>query len=406
MNDESATAPPDTPANASVLVVGLDSDIVHFQEMDLVNLADDGSIRWRRRNRDAEGVQLRGGSVRYECAFVSEDESRMSTQIREMLDPSSEQSYTAIMVLYGRHHDLANQIVRTMAKSRGERSSLALIRFYCCGEPPLHLSGGWESPMTCTVPRPGDGTYHQQFAAGSVAHIDDDLAYYIAHATELPGEVPGVAVGGLVVAQSGENRFFLAQRTSGAAKGTFGTIGGPFHRGSTFIESLRTHARLRLGLPSRVVDSFREGPVLACTNLIGNLDHSVDITFLVSVDEPFIAGKSKYAGASRWCSFEDMYDIYAASVDSPGNGMFATGGSETLFAPVRNAFEGYCLLLLAGAVGETLIPPTPLRGVDAAAQALMAAERGRRKRWLRLAAMVHERIVDTSPMLYEQARWE
>ena len=237
--------------------------------------------------------------------------------------------------------------------------------------------------------------------------VDDDLAYFVAHAHRPHHDMPAVSVGGLVVANSGTNRFYLARRSTGDAKGTFGTIGGPFGRGMSYMESFRRHAVDRAGLTAEIAATFREGPILACTNLIGRLDHSVDITFLVTIDEPFTPMPTRFAIDAGWYTFEQVAEMYRASVQAtePGRSYPDPYQERVLFAPVRNAFEGYCLLLLSGTIGETMLPVggSSSASLDGYLTALKE-ERILRKGWLREAASIHERISDGSPFLHEEPR--
>lgn len=392
----------DSQADVPVLVLMVDLDVPHFIDQELVSRREDGSIRWHRRNRDVERKYIADRRISYQCVGLPEDEKQAERELRAILDPQSDPGYQSVMVVYGKHPDLSNSLVRSVAIARGGASGLALIRFYCCGQSNPHVGDGWAGASSCSLPRPGDLSYHLQHSQGRGFTVEEDLAYYVSHALQQPGKTPEVAVGALLVADGGDFRFFLAERLSGGAKGTFGTIGGPFIRGLTFMASLKQHAKERLLLSERIVEGFQAGPVLACTNMIGNLDHAIDITFLVTAPEAFIAGRSRHAGESGWYTFEEMHAIYERSIGAPGVGLFAPGGEKVLFAPVRNAFEGYCLLLLAGAVGETLLPAGIARGIDRSISAQMDADRRRRKAWLRLASGVHERIMDTSPFLYDQ----
>jgi hypothetical protein len=162
------------------------------------------------------------------------------------------------------------------------------------------------------------------------------------------------------------------------------------------MESFRKHAIDRAGLTEKDAAACHEGPVLACTNLIGQLDHSVDITFLVTVDEPFTPAQTAFVTEAGWYSFEQVARMYRASVRAtePGRPY-----------PVRNAFEGYCLLLLSGSIGETLLPVSTLSGPGVADYLVsLRQERTLRRGWLREAASVHERIIDRSPFLHEEPR--
>ena len=395
-------SPPELRKDAQVLVLMLDLDIEHLKEKEVLRTDPRGNIRWNRSNRQSETTYIRTGGINFSCFVLSEDSDAVVLRLREILDPQNDPGYSAVIVVFARHPDVSADIAQALARELGDSSAMPLICFDCCGRRPAIPAVGWDAPLVCSLPRPGDPKFHDQFADDDMAALEDDLAYYVSHSMEPPGQVPGVAVGALLFASGNGGRFFLAKRKSGSARGTHGTIGGPLHRGSTFIDSLRKHASQRLGLSDRVVATFREGPVLACTNLIGNLDHDVDITFLVTVDEEFEVADSRYVDAYAWYSFEEMTQIYEGTLVNPGRGLYSPGGGQTMFAPVRNAFEGYCLLLLSGAVGETLLPGFVPRNVDASAAAAIAAERARRKSWLSFAARVHEQVTDSSPFLYEQ----
>jgi hypothetical protein len=391
---------------AHVLVLIPETEIDHFVYVGLIKREDRSGLVWLRRDRDAEKDHLKEGTVRYSCAIMDSEDSRRRARLKELLDPVADPGYSSTVVPYGPHPDFSNQIVKELAEELGDRSKMCLLVYRCCGSRPRLLPQWWSNGRTCIIPTTDEPTYEEQKRGGKGFPIDDDLAYYIAHAQHPNHDMPGVSVGSLIVANSGIGRFYLARRNTGDAKGTFGTIGGPFDRGMSFMESLRNHAIRRAGLPEEIAATLREGPVLACTNLIGQLDHSVDITFLVTVDRPFRPVQTRYATQAGWYTFEQLAEMYRASNPRAGTERSYPDPYEKqiLFAPVRNAFEGYCLLLLSGTIGETMLP---LGDSSIAAFGYITAlkeERTLRKGWLKEAAIVHEKISDESPFLHEELR--
>ena len=396
-------------SSAHVLILIPESEIDHFVYVGLVKRDDHSGLLWLRRDRDAEGDHLRNETVHYSCAIMDSEETRRKEKLRDLLDPVTDPGYSSTVVPYGPHPDLSNQIVKDLSEGLAERSQMCLILYRCCGGKPHLPTQRWSNGRSCIIPTTDEPTYEEQRRVGKGFPIDDDLAYYVAHAYRPHYDMPGVSIGSLIVANSGINRFYLARRSTGDAKGTFGTIGGPFERGMSFMESLRNHAIRRAGLSENTVRAFHEGPVLACTNLIGQLDHSVDITFLVTIDKPFIPIQTRFVAEAGWYTFEQVAEMYRASGlrTGPDRSYPDPYQERILFAPVRNAFEGYCLLLLSGAIGETMLPFGDSPGAAFGGYlAALKEERTLRKGWLREAAIVHEKISDGSPFLHEEPRRE
>lgn len=394
-------------ASAHALALLPQFEVDHFLSSGLIRANGASGLTWLRRDRDTERVHLKDGTVIYSCAVLDGDDARRQEQLRELLDPTTGPAYTSVIVPFGPHPDLSNEIVEEVSTLLGEASQMCLIVFRCCGASPRLTSRLWVNGRSCVIPTTGEPTYEQQQAAGRGFPIDDDLAYYVAHASRQQTDMPAVSIGGLLVASHGVNRFYLARRSTGDAKGTFGTVGGPFHRGTTYMESFRRHAVERAGIPSAIADTCQEGPILACTNLIGQLDHSVDITFLVTVPQAFTPRLSRFVTEAGWYTFEDVADMYRASVRASGHVRPYPDpyDDRLLFAPVRNAFEGYCLLLLSGCIGETMLPigETPHAQL-AEYWSAIKEERTLRKGWLSEAARVHERIADGPLFLHEEPR--
>lgn len=394
---------------AYILILLPEAEIDHFMHVGLINQDNKSKLEWIRRDRDAERDHLKEEAVHYSCVIMDSEESRRREKLRELLDPVTDPGYSSAVVPYGPHPDLSNQVVKELSEELGERSQMCLILYRCCGGRPYLSPQWWKNGRTCIIPNTDESTYEEQRRAGKGFAVDDDLAYYVAHAHRPHHDMPGVSVGSLIVANSGMNRFYLARRSTGDAKGTFGTIGGPFERGMSFMRSLRNHAIRRAGLSENVAASFREGPVLACTNLIGQLDHSVDITFLVTVDKPFMPFQTRFMTEAGWYTFEQVAEMYRASALRVGSDRSYPDPYQEriLFAPVRNAFEGYCLLLLSGTIGETMLPFVDSSGASLGGYlAAIKEERTLRKGWLREAAIVHEKISDESPFLHEEPRRE
>jgi hypothetical protein len=392
---------------AHVLVLLPELEVDHFIYSGLIKRVDHAGLVWLRRDRDAEGVHLKNGTVHYSCAVMDSEDDRRREALRELLDPVTDPGYSSAVVPYGPHPDFSNQVVKELGEELSERSQMCLIMFRCCGASPHVAPQSWINSRTCIVPTTDEPTYEEQKRAGRGFPVDDDLAYFVAHAHRPHHDMPAVSVGGLVVANSGTNRFYLSRRSTGDARGSFGTIGGPFGRGMSYMESFRSHAVGRAGLTEKTAATFREGPILACTNLIGRLDHSIDITFLVTVDEPFAPVQTRFATEAGWYTFEQVAEMYRASFQLTNSERSYPDPyrERVLFAPVRNAFEGYCLLLLSGTIGETMLPVSePSSPALAGYQTALKKERTLRKGWLREAASIHERISDESPFLHEEPR--
>jgi hypothetical protein len=393
--------------SAHVLVLVPGAEVDHFCSCGLVKRNDDDAFVWLRRDRDAERDHLKEGTVEYRTVVMKDEEQDRRTQYKELTDKVGNPLYSAVLIPYGTHPDQSNQVVRELSEELGSRSQVCLIVFRCCGAMPYEPTRVWMNGRVCTVPTTGRPTYEEQRQSGQGFPVDDDLAYFIAHAHRPHLDMPAISIGSLLIANTGAKRFYLARRSTGDAKGTFGTIGGPFKRGMSYMESFRIHAVERAGLATDIAAKCREGPVLACTNLIGQLDHSVDITFLVTIDEPFPPQKTRYVSDVGWYSFEEVVEMYRVSSRAvePGQSYPDPYQEKLLFAPVRNAFEGYCLLLLAGALGDTLLPSSGLSNLGSTTLlSTIKEERAIRKKWLREAALVHERMLDGSPFLHEEPR--
>jgi ADP-ribose pyrophosphatase YjhB (NUDIX family) len=149
------------------------------------------------------------------------------------------------------------------------------------------------------------------------------------------GNRPVVGVGVLLVRADG--KFLLTRRLRPPGVGRLGTFGGNLAAGAAVDKALLRLAKDELGLNR---DHVELGPLLACTNMVEEDFHYVDLTFFAKASakcNPRIRDEARHeyvdADSNPWFDFERVRRFH---------------DDGELFVPVGNAFERFCMLSLMG----------------------------------------------------------
>jgi len=180
-----------------------------------------------------------------------------------------------------------------------------------------------------------------------IQQVRSELDGFIRTIAENQTRNPNVGFGVLLI--DNKCNFFLRERLRDPGRGRLGTVGGNFERTHDIkseLTSLLQRRFRRSGAPQLDL-----GPLLACTNMMGDFLHYIDLTFLAVARGSTIGEVSDEALRPPSCVM--LRHLPRNSPKSETRDMFtltevaAFHQNGDLFTPVANAFESLCRTLLA-----------------------------------------------------------